>query len=89
MYVGRPTRWGNPWTVAETSGDHWTVTQDWRGGWDAGRIEAATSYEARRSAVALYREWLTVNPDLAQRVHALVGRDLMCWCPLPAEGPAD
>ncbi|OKI54408.1 hypothetical protein AMK17_25255 [Streptomyces sp. CB00072] len=89
VYVGRPTRWGNPWAVTETSSGHWTITRDWRGGWDAGPVYATTSDEARRSAVGLYREWLTANPDLARRVRDLAGRDLACWCPLPEPGQPD
>lgn len=74
VYVGRPTRWANPWTVAEEQGG-WTVTWTAVGGTPA--------------AVDLYRESLAVNPDLARRAWQLAGRNLMCWCALELPCHAD
>jgi len=31
VYVGRNTRWGNPWSITETK-NGWEVTRDWCGG---------------------------------------------------------
>jgi len=80
VYVGRPTRWGNPWAVTETS-TGWAITRDWRGGWDVGLIETVTREAAHQVAVGLYREWVEANADLARLAReGLAGRALMCWC---------
>lgn len=86
VYVGRPGRWGNPNRV---------VYRKDTGGW---HVENPTSSlgafayerEARRFAVEAYRAYLDAHPDLAQAARAeLAGRNLMCWCPLPAPGEPD
>lgn len=41
-------------------------------------------------ASRLYLEHLAARPDLPERARReLAGRDLACWCPLPAEGAPD
>lgn len=41
-------------------------------------------------AVEAYRLWLARRPELAARARKnLVGRDLACWCKLPAPGEQD
>lgn len=80
-YVGRGTRWGNPWVVAQTrtgwavnwAGDgpsrpDWTVATDNQGA-------------AHVMAVGLYREFAESTVGFAARARVeLKGRDLMCWC---------
>ncbi|MFB6776540.1 DUF4326 domain-containing protein [Streptomyces sp. NPDC056352] len=80
-YVGRGTRWGNPWVVAQTrtgwavnwAGDgpsrpDWTVATDNQGA-------------AHVMAVGLYREFAESTVGFAVRAQVeLKGRDLMCWC---------
>jgi hypothetical protein len=40
--------------------------------------------------VELYRRWLAKHPaHIAAARQQLAGRDLACWCPLPAEGQPD
>jgi hypothetical protein len=57
VYVGRPTRWGNPFTV---TGD-WIV-------WAAVALGFTGDLIGRqRAAVALYRAWLTRTPPPIQR----------------------
>lgn len=79
VYVGRPTKWGNPATIIEAieCGFAWDFDN---------------SHEA---VVAVYRAWLggefgDVLTDGIHRydrrvvladIHALRGLDLMCWCP--------
>ena len=84
VYVGRPSKWGNPYPVdcvvsARVMGRvrQWTV-------------------ESRREAVALFRRWLDRDPFVPTsgfNVHRtapsllnvraeLAGKDLVCWCPL-------
>jgi hypothetical protein len=82
VYVGRGSRWGNPYAV---TGD--TVVDTRTGGVI---YAGGTQHAARRAAVTWYRAWLGSQDDLraaARRV--LAGRDLMCWCPLPTPGQPD
>ena len=79
VYVGRPSRWGNPFVVGTY------VTPD------IARYYPEPVYvrDAAR-AVQLYRRWITGS---AQRGEGLVpelgGRDLACWCPLDQPCHAD
>jgi hypothetical protein len=44
----------------------------------------------RGHAVDLYRRYLARHPELAERARSeLAGKDLACWCPLPAPGEED
>lgn len=95
IYVGRPTRWGNPFLLHDWRAAFRAVLMGFRGD-RRGRTEAA---------IALYRAWLTAPPTtladdqsdfwqrevltipVAQRrpspdeIAALRGHDLVCWCP--------
>lgn len=76
VYVGRPTRWGNPFAVGKPATDP-----------KSGR---RVTVRDRAHAVALYRAWLPKyleeNPAL---VEPLRGHDLVCWCPLDGPCHAD
>ena len=64
VYVGRPTRWGNPFAIGPS--------------------------QTRAEAVARYRAWVATQPELIDVIRAvLVGRDLVCWCPLGEPCHAD
>lgn len=91
--VARPTKWGNPFTIA---------------GAVAGGF-ASTQAEGRGVAVAFFRRWLAdLDPAehdvyyiggvgsqpydrrwMRDHLAELAGKDLACWCPLPAEGEPD
>ena len=75
--VARPTRWGNPWTVA--------------GARRAG-FTGSDAY-LRRFCVARFRNGLVANlpvlNGMAARIPELRGKSLACWCPLPAPGEPD
>ena len=90
VYVGRPTRWGNPFTVA--------------GAREAGYH--GTDAELRSMCVAQYRTWLAGTDlgdqdrylsgerlydriEVRVRAYLLAGRDLACWCPLDQPCHAD
>lgn len=82
LYVGRGTRWGNPWVIAQTR-TGWTV--NWAGDGPPRPDWTASTNDQRAAhalAVGLYREFvdLTLGYDVRARVE-LAGRDLMCWCP--------
>lgn len=77
VYVGRPTKWGNPYQVSQTPVGTWQVES-------SGVFP--TWADAARYATTLFSGWFT-NPGLdgEQRVAEaraeLVGYDLACWCP--------
>jgi hypothetical protein len=81
VYVGRPTKWGNPWTVGLVA----------CGCRSAGECQhnifrCATAAEA----VEAYRAWVLEGKH--RKVWArqeLRGMDLACWCPLNQPCHAD
>ncbi len=87
IVVARPSRWGNPFTVA--------------GAIEAGF--AMNDTDGRRVAVEAFRSWLTGDPWAAgsgkawddrlaaylASISELRGRDLACWCPLDQPCHAD
>lgn len=98
VYVGRPTTYANHWAVVRTPSGwaaSWTAGafghgQPWHPGDDRRFVAAATELDARRVAVDLYRGYIDAWPELAASARlSLRGRDLMCWCPLPAPGQPD
>lgn len=92
VYVGRPTRFGNPARIVPAGDRNGGLLVLWEpngmpvGTWPADGIEA------RRYATELYRTWIT-QPEQADTLRLfrglLHGRDLMCWCPLPEPGEPD
>ena len=92
VYVGRPTKWGNPYVL--------DAALDWDG-LHVGHALPETVY-CREHAVDLYRDW--VHGHLVPRTgfgpfprHRLAfarlaelrGKDLACWCPLDQPCHAD
>lgn len=86
-YVGRGTRYGNPWAVIQTTtGTGWAV--QWAGHSDQHRplglkdlVPANDQADAHRLAVELFDNWVHGLPQLLDRAQEeLAGRDLMCWC---------
>ena len=80
VYVGRPTKWGNPFSIE--------LARDFHAGFgppdDGGT--------PRETAVQWFREWLRgewsedrelPNPPTDDEIRAeLHGKDLACWCPI-------
>lgn len=77
IYVGRPTRWGNPFVIGKPAG--WPYSE-----FLVGRVRD------RAHATELFRVYarITVGYGLLVRQH-LAGRDLACWCPLDQPCHAD
>ena len=82
VYVGRPSRWGNPFGMGD--GGNWTslarrtVTGNFRS-WLVGKHWSGWSgpaSEARRAKIL-------------DRISDLRGHDLACWCPLDQPCHAD
>lgn len=89
IYVGRPSRWGNPIRiVAQHASGPFDLERD-----GAGFIGQHTGIEsARRAATMRYRNlvMLDLTPVSLDDIRAeLRGHDLACWCPLPEPGQPD
>ena len=84
IYVGRPTRWGNPFVVAqdhaalEQYGDY-TANVDLWGGWPV---------RDTQTAVRAFEEMKATHLPLAA-LRELRGKNLACWCPLDQPCHAD
>jgi hypothetical protein len=79
VYVGRPTRWGNPYVVGGVYVRGWNNPLST----DYGHVEDAAM------AVRLYRRWLFNARRSEGLVPELRGKDLACWCPLDQPCHAD
>jgi hypothetical protein len=87
-YVGRPTRFGNPYRLVRA--DHGLLVQYGTTGGSVGVWP--NEAEARRYATEAYRVWINQpeQADTRRLFRALLrGRDLTCWCPLPELGQPD
>lgn len=91
VYVGRPTKWGNPFRVVRTRNGSWDVLA---GGslW----VHTTGRSVAVERAVELFA--LHIGPmgnyeydpaTLNELRSTLAGRDLACWCPLDQPCHAD
>lgn len=79
VYVGRPTRWGNPFIVGK-----WQVPPICR------YFPEPIFVRDRAHAVRLYRRWITGSVvRCTDVVPILGGHDLACWCPLDVPCHAD
>ena len=82
IYVGRPTKWGNPCKIMRANMVH-----------DENGYEHWTEPKAERAvAVRLFRDALLADRlpfDFADVAEQLAGHDLICWCPLDQPCHAD
>jgi len=90
-YVGRPTQYGNPFKVSEEvdrDSALWPYIAETVPGGVFG-LDSVTPL-ARDVVVDAYGAWLLDQPALMLTAwDDLAGRDLACWCPLPAPGERD
>jgi hypothetical protein len=77
VYVGRPTKWGNPWRVDPTMQTWWSVRD---------RTLAVTLF---RDALDGNRGDRYGYPSDVEIRAELAGRALACWCPLDQPCHAD
>ena len=78
VYVGRPTQWGNPWTVSDARSwgieparwRQWLVTQFRE---EAKHLGLLSDHNIR------LHEGDSTYADHVRR--HLAGKDLVCWCP--------
>ncbi|WP_407563357.1 DUF4326 domain-containing protein [Streptomyces sp. 184] len=87
VYVGRPGRWGNPWSATRDGLGTFVFGPD-------GELwaEVESMAEGRAIAASEYARWIQLPEQ--ESLHTLVRqllsrRDLACWCPLPADGEPD
>lgn len=89
VYVGRPSRWGNPYRV----GDQWVdflhelstdCDQD-----DCGRNHVVTLDAGGAIHAFGFDQGLMTDDEQAEWYAPLRGRDLACWCPLDQPCHAD
>ncbi|ANA85455.1 hypothetical protein BOWSER_60 [Gordonia phage Bowser] len=85
VYVGRPTKWGNPFVVGEAydlrQGDGHMLMEV------QSRMDAAACFDW-----AIHGEYESGEIDgyPVERIRSeLAGRDLVCWCPLDQPCHAD
>lgn len=68
VYVGRPTRYGNPFHLGKTV--------------NYGEPFNGIYVRDREHAVELFRELMRLSPVRCEEIRAeLGGKTLMCWCP--------
>ncbi|MFC8515522.1 DUF4326 domain-containing protein [Streptomyces sp. NPDC057257] len=88
VYVGRPTRFANPARIIRASNG---LIVQW--GSDGGSVGVwPNEAEARCYATEAFRVWINQpgQADTLLLFRALLhGRDLTCWCPLPAPSQPD
>lgn len=89
VYVGRPTKWGNPFTEADFPSEAITDGVPWEFQW---RDHAVAMFRAELSKAlqSPYSQPLDIRfRTIAESIHELAGRDLVCWCPLDLPCHAD
>lgn len=65
VYVGRPSRWGNPWKIGDAYADECGLT----------------SRHTRESVVDHYRRFIEDRPEYHALIRKhLRDKDLVCWC---------
>lgn len=77
VYVGRPTKWGNPFRLGQPNADDCMTCGD--------RAEAVAKY--RSELVTFAGGFVGCTQDEIRS--ELRGKDLACWCPLDQPCHAD
>lgn len=84
IYVGRPSRWGNPHQAVHVDcylgGMCWAVARDG---------ELVREHMDKLSAVCWAVDMFAANCQLSDVIDSLRGHDLACWCPLDQPCHAD
>lgn len=78
IYVGRPTMWGNPFTIGRWGHAKCVILhQRWLNG-QLGALSLERMGFCPAEVEALYR----LRERVLANMHRLAGHDLACWCPL-------
>jgi hypothetical protein len=75
VYVGRPTIWGNPFTVADAIKEGYARDVDEAPGW------CVMAYAAWLEGMKWWPVDVEEADDVLARLPELAGKDLACWCP--------
>lgn len=78
VYVGRPTKWGNPLTAGM-----------WKNYTAADAVRDFKKWVTRDLTVASFDNACGVPPSLTEIRSELRGKNLACWCPLDQPCHAD
>ena len=85
IYVGRPTKWGNPYKAVEYP-TGWYVLPSGAGCGGYRQIKE----DAIRLSVWLFKQWATLRARIMPNwLSPLRGKNLCCWCPLDQPCHAD
>jgi hypothetical protein len=91
-YVGRPSRWGNPFTIhrVDCRVTWGAFCYEIHSGLSVEATHVDNSREAHQMAVELYLQWLDDYHEMREAIRReLAGHDLACWCPLDYSCHAD
>lgn len=78
VYVGRPSKWGNPFRVVEKDG-YWFVISDISGP----EFSSKDKNEAIHFAVGNYEEYVSHEHNAGNLdICELIDKNLSCWCSL-------
>jgi len=88
IYVGRGSRWGNPFVIVSADNEHWVY--DTLSGQYSEKTHS-TKAEAAKEACELYEFVLRSEhrEELGEFLKPLKGKDLACWCKLDQPCHAD
>lgn len=96
LYVGRGSRWGNPFRIVKYSDGKWAIKTD--GSEECTKILIKhchavydTKEEATADAIKCYTFWLFPSTHSMQidDIKSLRGKNLACWCRLDCACHAD
>lgn len=91
-YVGRGpgSKWGNPFTVEDCIESGFAETPDEAREWCTQTYRAWLTHELDGGAGPEGTAWSASRRDwILEHLSDLRGRDLACWCPVPADGQPD
>lgn len=78
VYVGRGSKWGNPYRVMQDGGFMWVEPEGKALTCSTDRME--NRIEKQTEAVELFRErWVPLHTEAIRT--ELAGKNLACWCP--------
>jgi hypothetical protein len=94
VYVGRPTKWGNPFRVVKLSDGFWSVKTDTKQRNINILIEnCRPAYKKKEDAISdavkCYQITLVKHLSAYFDLKELTGKNLSCWCPINCQCHAD
>ena len=82
VYVGRPSKWGNPFKVGEVVPEELVRYLTFPG--EANHFSGMTRIRitSPERVVETFAYWIIEQPELMLSLSELQGHNLACWCPL-------